>query len=132
MNIFKQLGIILAFGFAGEIIARFIPMGMPSSVLGMILMLAALGFRILKPEHLGATADFLSANMAFFFLPAVVTVLRNFDLVRSVVWRLLFICCVCSGITFGISYGTVWLCRKIMSSGRTRRGKLSPLAKKEN
>jgi holin-like protein len=120
MGIFKQLGIILAFGYAGEIIAHFIPVGMPASVLGLVLMLAALGFRILKPEHLGATADFLSANMAFFFLPAVVTVLRNFDLVRPAVWRLLLICCVCAGITFGTTYGTVWLCRKIMLN-RTRR-----------
>jgi holin-like protein len=132
MNIFRQLGIILAFGFAGEIIACFIPTGMPSSVIGMILMFAALAFRILKPEHLGATADFLSANMAFFFLPAVVTVLRNFDLVRPALWRLLLICCVCSGITFGISYGTVWLCRKIMFPGRTRREKISLAGKKEN
>jgi holin-like protein len=114
MNIFRQLGVILAFGFAGEIITRLVPVGLPASVLGMILMLAALGIRVLKPEHLGVTADFLSANMAFFFLPAVATVLRNFDLIRSVVWPLVFICCVCSAVTFGATYGTVWLCRKLM------------------
>jgi holin-like protein len=112
--VFRQLGVILAFGFAGEIIARFIPTGLPVSVLGMILMFAALGIRVLKPEHLGATADFLSANMAFFFLPAAAAVLRNFELIRPVVWRMLFICCVCSVVTFAAAYGTVRLCRKLM------------------
>ncbi|MDR1419166.1 MAG: CidA/LrgA family protein [Treponema sp.] len=112
--VFKQLGVILAFGFAGEIIARLVPIGLPVSVLGMILMLAALGTRLLKPEHIGVTADFLSANMAFFFLPAAATVLRNFELIRPVIWRLLLVCCVSSGVTFAAAYGTVRLCRKLM------------------
>jgi holin-like protein len=113
MTILKQLGIIFAFSYAGEIAARFIPVALPASVIGMILMLAALGLRILAPERIGTTADFLSANMAFFFLPAVVTVLRNFETVRPVVWLLLFICCLSSGATFTATYAVVRLCRKL-------------------
>jgi holin-like protein len=109
MRIITQLGIILAFGFAGEILAQLLPIGMPASVLGLLLLLAALGFRLVKPEHLGETADYLSANMAFFFLPAVSSVLNNYDAVKGVVLKLAGICIICTFFTFALTYGTVRL-----------------------
>ncbi|MDR1239396.1 MAG: CidA/LrgA family protein [Treponema sp.] len=114
MRIIQQLGLILAFGFAGEILARLVPAGMPASVLGLLLMLACLGFRLLKPEHLGETADFLSANMAFFFLPAVALVLNNFDVIQGVVLKLLAICILGTFFTFAVTYGTVRLFQIIL------------------
>jgi holin-like protein len=77
-------------------------------------MLLFLGFRILKPEHLGETADYLSANMAFFFLPAVASVLNNYDLIQGVIPQLLVICVICAFITFGVTYGTVRLFQIIL------------------
>jgi holin-like protein len=114
MTIFKQLGIILSFGLAGELIAYLIPINLPSSVIGMVLMLAALSIRFLKPEQIGVTADFLSANMVIFFLPASVTILQNFEIMRSVVWQLLFICVISTLFTFAVSYAVVRLCRLFM------------------
>ncbi|MDR1239813.1 MAG: CidA/LrgA family protein [Treponema sp.] len=109
MRIIKQLGLILAFGFAGEALAWLIPAGIPASVLGLFLMLLFLGIRALKPEHLGATADYLSANMGFFFLPAVASVLENYDVIKGVVFQLLAICIICTFFTFALTYGTVRL-----------------------
>jgi holin-like protein len=109
MRIIKQLGLILAFGFAGEVLSYLLPAGMPASVLGLFLMLLFLGLRILKPEHLGETADYLSANMGFFFLPAVVLVLNNYDAIKGVVLQLLGICILSAFVTFGMTYGTVRL-----------------------
>jgi holin-like protein len=109
MRIIKQLGLILAFGFAGEILAWLIPIGIPASVLGLFLMLLFLGLRVLKPEHLGKTADYLSANMGFFFLPAVASGMNNYDAIQGMVLRLLAICVICTFVTFGLTYGTVRL-----------------------
>jgi holin-like protein len=114
MDIIKQLGLIFVFGFAGEILAYLVPFGMPASVLGLFIMLIFLGFRVLKPEHLGKTADFLSSNMAFFFLPAVASVLNNYDVIKGAVFRLLAVCILCTLITFGITYGTVRLFQIMM------------------
>jgi holin-like protein len=77
-------------------------------------MLVCLGIKIIKPEQLGETADFLSSNMAFFFLPAAVTILQNFEAIRPWVWQLLLICLACSVFTFFITYGTVRLLRIIL------------------
>ncbi|AEF80391.1 CidA/LrgA family protein [Leadbettera azotonutricia] len=114
MEIFAQLAIILAFGFAGEILARALPLGMPASVLGMILMLIALGSKMLKPSQLGKTADFLGSHMAFFFLPVAIAIIENFSFIRPVVWQFFGICMVCTIVTFSLTYGTVRLCRVLL------------------
>jgi holin-like protein len=114
MEILRSLGIILFFGFAGEIISRFIPMSMPASVLGLALMLVFLGLKLLKTEQLGKTGEYLSANMAFFFLPAALTVLENFPVIRPVLVQLILIIVISSVITFFAAYGTVRLLRMIM------------------
>ena len=114
MQYLKQLGIILSFAFAAEIISRLVPIGLPSSLTGIFLMLAALGSKLLKPEHIGKCSDFLSSIMAFFFLPAAVTVIQNLSLISPVLWQLVVIGVGCTFITFFVSYGTTRLLRIIL------------------
>jgi holin-like protein len=118
MRIIKQLGLIFAFTFAGEILAHFIPFGFPASVTGMLLMLAALGLKILKPEQLEETTDYLSGNMAFFFLPAAATVLQNFALLKPVLWQLVFISVACTVFTFFATYMAVRALRLLLAKRR--------------
>ena len=115
MRYIKQLGIILAFALAGEIIARLIPGGVPATLTGLLLMLAALGLRLLKPEHIGECSDYLSSIMPFFFVPAAVTVIRQIDLILPVLWQLIVIIALCTLITFFVSYGTTRLLRILLS-----------------
>ncbi|MDR2210964.1 MAG: CidA/LrgA family protein [Spirochaetaceae bacterium] len=115
MDTLKQLVIILSFGFLGEVLSFYLPLGMPASVLGLVLMLAALGSKLLKPTHLGAAADYLTANMAFFFLPAAVTVLENYGLLKPVLVQLIIVGILSTAITFFVSYGTVRLCRILLA-----------------
>jgi holin-like protein len=115
MKIITQLGIILGFGFLGEILSYYLPLGMPASVLGLILMLAALGAKLLKPEQLGETGEFLSAIMAFFFLPTAVTIMDYYGLIRPVLVQLIIICIISTFVTFFVTYGTVRLFRMILT-----------------
>jgi holin-like protein len=114
MRILRQIAVIFAFGYAGEALSRFIPIGFPASVWGLLLMLVFLGLRILKPRHLEETAQFLSANMAFFFLPAAVTIFENFGVVRPVLFRFILICAAATAVTFSVTYGTVRAVRLLM------------------
>jgi holin-like protein len=115
MKILKQIAIIFAFAYAGEILARVIPGKLPASVIGLVLLLAALGFRFLKQEHIGETADFLSGIMGLFFLPLMVTIIQNFDLIKPVLAQILFICVTCTLFTFFVSYGTVRLLKILLN-----------------
>jgi holin-like protein len=118
MRIIRQLGLILAFGVAGEVAGALFPAGVPASVLGIVIMLGCLGTKLLRPEHLGETADFLGANMAFFFLPAAAVVLKDYDAIRGAVPLLLGICVVSAFFTFILTYGTVRLFQILMKRGR--------------
>jgi holin-like protein len=117
MRIIRQLGLILAFAFAGEIVSALLSAAMPASILGLLIMLACLGLKLLRPEHLGETADFLGANMAFFFLPAAASVLNNYDAIREAAPLLLGICVLCTFLTFAVTYGTVRLFQILMKRG---------------
>ena len=107
MRYIKQLGLILAFAFAGEIFVRLVPGGLPATVMGLLFMLAALGSKLLKPAHISECAGFLSGIMAFFFLPAAVTIIQNSALILPVLWQLLFIGVITTFFTFFVTYGTV-------------------------
>jgi holin-like protein len=124
MEIIKELGLIIAFGYAGELAARFLPIKLPAGVLGIVLVFAALSLGILRPRHFGKTADFVSANMAFFFLPLAVSILQNYQAVSPVLFQLIALCVISTLITFAVSYATVRLLRNIMGKG----GSLPPAA----
>jgi holin-like protein len=115
MRILKQLGIILIIGLLGEILSFYIPLGVPASILGLLLMLAALALKVVKPEHLGETADYLSANMAFFFLPAAAMILENYEYIAPVLFQVIGVCILTTLLTFFASYGTVRFFRIIFS-----------------
>ena len=125
MKYVQQLGIILAFALAGEIIARLVPGGIPASLTGLLLMLAALGLKLLKPEHIGECSDYLSSIMAFFFLPAAVTVIQQIDLILPVLWQLLVIGTICTFFTFFVSYGTTRLLCMVMSLSRKNKAEVT-------
>jgi holin-like protein len=106
MRFIKQLAIILAFAFAGDLIVRLIPGRLPAVVVGMLLMLIALGLKLLKPEHIKECADFLGSIMAFFFVPTAVNIYQNYKIIMPVLAQVLFIVIVCTFFTFFVSYGT--------------------------
>ena len=86
MKIICQIGVIFAVCWFSQLIEAALPVPFPASVIGMLLLLALLATGLLKIEHIREKADFLLANMAFFFLPAGVSVINYFDVLgRSAV-----------------------------------------------
>jgi holin-like protein len=114
MEIIRQLGLVIAFGYAGEVLASLLPVRLPAGVLGLLIVIIALALGLIKPRHLGATADFISANMGLFFLPLAVTIPQNFDAIHPILFPLLIICLVSTLFTFAVSYGTVRILRIIL------------------
>ena len=110
MNILLQLGVILGFGFAGEITARLLPFAIPASVMALLFMLCALGFKFIKEEKLEPTANFLSSQMAFFFIAPGVAILQYVDYILPDILKLLLICIASTIAVFFVSYGTVRFC----------------------
>ena len=79
MKIIKQIGIVFCVCWVSLAIEKLLPVAFPASVIGMILLLVCLLTGILKMEHIQEKADFLLENMAFFFIPAGVSIINYFD-----------------------------------------------------
>ena len=117
MKIIKQIGIIFAVCWLSQLIAAFLPWDFPGSVIGMILLFICLMAGILKIEHIQEKSDFLLENMAFFFIPAGVSIMNYFDILRSSAVKLIIVCVVSLVITFAVTAFSVRLTMKLMDRG---------------
>ena len=75
MKYIKQFLIILLISALGEGLYVLLPLPIPASVYGLVLMLAALISKVLKVEQVKETADFLIEIMPVMFIPAGVGLL---------------------------------------------------------
>lgn len=103
LKIITQVGIIFGVCWAAQIVEQALPFAFPASVIGMILMFLLLAFRVLKVDHIREKSDFLLGNMAFFFIPAGVSIINYFDVLKDWVFQLIFICIVTTVITFVVT-----------------------------
>lgn len=103
MKIITQVGIIFGVCWAAQIVEQMLPFAFPASVIGMILLFLLLAFRVLKVDHIREKSDFLLGNMAFFFIPAGVSIINYFDVLKDWVFQLIFICIVTTVITFAVT-----------------------------
>lgn len=114
MKILSQMGVIFAVCWVSQLIEAVLPFPFPASVIGMVLLLALLASGLLKVEHIQEKADFLLANMAFFFLPAGVSVINYFDVLRSSAAALVVICLVSTVVTFAATAWSIKLTLHLM------------------
>ena len=122
MKIIKQICIILLFYVLGEMLAFLISAIIPSifipgTVLGLVLLVISLNFRIVKMEHVETVGTFLTSNMAFFFVPVAVSVISYLDLFQHVIVKIIVICVISIIVSFlAVVYSiklTLWIQNKI-------------------
>jgi len=68
----KQFFIIIAISFAGEILRYILPLPVPASIYGLVIMLVLLGTKVLVLEQIKETGLFLVEIMPVMFIPAAV------------------------------------------------------------
>ena len=115
MKILKQFGVIFGVCWVSLVIEHYLPFSFPASVIGMILLLICLLTGFLKIEHVQEKADFLLVNMAFFFVPAGVSIINYFDILKSTLVPFLIICIVSTIITFAATAYSVQFVMKLMN-----------------
>lgn len=85
MKFLRQFSIILFLSFLGEGLKMLLPLPIPASVYGLLLMLLSLCTGILKVEQVKDVALFLIEIMPIMFIPAAVGLLESWDTLRPVV-----------------------------------------------
>ena len=91
MKYLKQYGIILFITFIGEILHYFIPLPIPASIYGLVLLFLSLQFHVIKLEQIQETAGFLVAIMPIMFVPAGVGLMTSWNDIRSIVVQIVVI-----------------------------------------
>ena len=84
MKYLKQFCIILLISLVGELLHILIPLPIPASVYGLVLMLTALCTGILKLTQVRETADFLIEIMPVMFIPAAVGLLESWSALQPI------------------------------------------------
>ena len=108
MKILWQVGVIFFVCWISQAIETALPVAFPASVIGMVVLLVLLLTKVLRIEHIQEKSDFLLNNMAFFFIPAGVSIVNYLDLLRSTAVQLVLICLITTVLTFA---ATVWSVR---------------------
>jgi holin-like protein len=103
MKYISQFLIILGFTLTGEALQRLIPLPIPASVYGLVLLFLALCLKLVKVEHVKETGSFLISLLPFLFVSHVVGIVEHWNAIRA---QILPICLLIVGTTvlvFGIS-----------------------------
>ena len=81
-----QCGVLFAFLAFGEFVVWLTGVPLPSSVIGMVALTAALKARVVKLYQVERVADFLVHNLGFFFVPAGIGIMRCLGILRAQWW----------------------------------------------
>lgn len=83
MKYIRQLSYIIAISFLGEILSNIIPLPIPASIYGIIILFLLLLFQIIKIDKVEDTARFLIEVMPIMFIPAAVGLLESWNVIKG-------------------------------------------------
>ncbi len=84
MKYLRQFAIILGVTCVGELLNYFLPLPIPASIYGLVLMLLLLVTGIVKFSSVEQTGDFLVEIMPTMFIPAGVGLINAWDVLRPI------------------------------------------------
>ena len=91
MKFLRQFMIILLLSFLGEVLKMFIPLPIPASVYGLVLMLLCLVTGILKTRQVKEAAFFLIEIMPVMFIPAAAGLIDSWKVLQPLLLPILVI-----------------------------------------
>ena len=84
MKFLRQFMIILLLSFLGEVLKMFIPLPIPASVYGFILLFAGLLTGVIKLDMVKDAAKFLIEIMPLMFIQAGVGLIVSWDVLKPI------------------------------------------------
>lgn len=103
MELLFEFARILLFCFAGELCHTLLPLPIPASVYGLILMLLALLTGLIRPEQIETAADFLIAILPLLFVAPTVALVARLERLASLVVPILLLGIAGTTLVIGLS-----------------------------
>lgn len=99
----KQFLLILTFSAMGEVLHSWIPLPIPASVYGLVLLFLSLQFRLVKAEAIQETGDWMISLMPVFFVAPGVNILACWDILAPKLVPLTIVLLSTTVLTFAVS-----------------------------
>lgn len=84
MKYIRQFGIILTISFIGEVCNHLLPLPVPASIYGLVILFGGLFFGWIKLEDVKETGKFLIEIMPLMFIPAGVGLLESWGVLKPI------------------------------------------------
>jgi holin-like protein len=112
MKYLRQFCIIILVSFLGEILHMLIPLPIPASIYGLVLMFCGLCLRVIPLEQVQQTGKFLVEIMPIMFIPAGVGLITVWDTLKEI-WIPVIIMTLVSTVLVMVAAGRVtqWVIR---------------------
>lgn len=98
--------------------AYFIPLPIPGSIYGMVLMFVALLTKVIKIEQVKETAEFLVGTMTLMFIPPAVGLIDKWDALSSMIIPALVAIVVVTPIVMAVTGKVADFLIKTMNGGK--------------
>ena len=112
MKYIRQFVIILFISFIGEALKYVLPLPIPASIYGLVLMFVLLETKVLKVEAVQDAGKFLIEIMPMMFIPAAVGLVTSYDILRP---RLLAYGVITIGTTFLVMAVSGWVTQAMLN-----------------
>lgn len=114
----KQCTLLFGCLALGELVVWATGLGLPGSIVGMLLLTLLLELKWIKLDDVKGIADFLLSNLGFFFVPPGVALMLYFDVIAQEFWPIVGATVVSTIVVLLVTGWTHQITRKY---GRTRK-----------
>lgn len=103
MKFLLQFLIIIAFSFLGELLHFWLPLPIPASIYGIVLLFVALEMKWVKVKDIRETSSFLIALMPVMFIPAAVGLIDSWQAISDAWLRYIVVTVLTTFIVMAVS-----------------------------
>ena len=103
MKYIRQALYIFGFSFLGEVLNRLVPLPIPASIYGMVLLFLALQGKLISIDAVKDAGGFLTSILSVLFVPPIVALVDYWDLLSANLLPILAILLISSLLTFGVA-----------------------------
>ena len=107
MKYLAQFCIIALFSFIGEVLHALIPCPIPAAIYGLVLLTVALLLKLIRPEQIRETSDFLVQLLPLLFVAPLVGIVNSVPLIMENIVPIAIAVIVGTTVTFCVSGGLV-------------------------
>ena len=103
MKFVRQFGIILGISMAAELLEGWLPLPVPASIYGLVIMLVLLMSGLLKIGDVKETADFLVEIMPLMFIPAAVGLIGSYHELDGILLPVIIVTVVTTVVVMAVT-----------------------------